>query len=89
VRGDERPAAKWNPEKVDDDWQIGRVRQVLHRPLAIFSVIGPSFAIWSRCPGGNQDFSQFLSFCEPLLGYSLIIGINVFSHERILRTVVV
>ena len=56
MRGDECPAAKWNPEKVDDDWQIGRVRQVLHRPLAIFSVIGPSFAIWSRCPGGNQDF---------------------------------
>lgn len=32
-------------------------------------MIGPSFAVWSRCPGGNQDFSQFLSFSEPLLGY--------------------
>ena len=69
--------------------RLVRARQVLHRPLVIFSVIGPSFAIWSGCPGGSQDFSQFLSFCEPLLGYSLIIGINVFSHERILRTVVV
>jgi len=35
----------------------------------------------------NQGFSQFPPVCGPLLGYSLIIGVNVFSHERIPRTV--
>ena len=40
-----------------------------------------------KCPASPQDFSRILPFCGPLLGYSLIIGVNIFSHGRILRTV--
>ena len=63
-------------EKVAVDRQAETSGHAQRHQSAVFSILGPSFAIKIRCPCNTENFSRFHPFSRALLGYILNIGVN-------------